>query len=107
MSERELHISEAQSGADREELERRMADLQREVAQLRGREAGWREERARLLAALEAAEQEVAGLPELRRELEAGREAAYWLAITQSSLWWRLGERLRRVARGRRRGPGS
>jgi chromosome segregation ATPase len=103
MSERELPISEAAADTDREALEPRVADLQREVAQLRGREAGWREERARLLAALEAAEREVASLPELRRELEAGREAAHWLAITHSSLWWRLGERLRRVVRGRRR----
>jgi chromosome segregation ATPase len=107
MSEQELHISEAQASADRDALERRVAELERDLAQLRGREAGWREERTRLLAALEAAEREVASLPDLRRELEAGRDAAYWLAVTHSSLWWRVGERLRRVARMGRRGAGT
>src|SRR5215218_8718296 len=40
-------------------LEQRIAELERELAQMRGREAGWRTERGRLVAALEAAEREV------------------------------------------------
>src|SRR5438270_830970 len=75
-------------------LEERVAVLQREVAQLRGREASWRAERTRLLAALETAERELAELPAIRHEADVNRATAYWLAVVQSSLSWRLTRRL-------------
>lgn len=82
-----------------------VAELERELAQLRGREAGWREERRALLEALETAERELAEVPALREELDVSRDAAYWLAVTRSSRWWRLGAPLRALARrARRRG---
>jgi hypothetical protein len=84
-------------------LEHRVAELERELAQMRGREATWRSERSRLLAALEAAEREVADLPALQYEAEVTRDTAYWLAVVQSSWSWRLTRPLRAVSRlGRR-----
>ena len=92
-------------------LEQRIAELQREVAQLQGRESGWRTERSRLLAALEAAEREVVDLPALRHEAEVTRDTAYWLAVVQGSWSWRLTAPLRAVSRLggrlRRRRPSS
>jgi hypothetical protein len=88
-------------------LEQRVAELERELAQMRGREAGWQAERSRLLAALEAAEREVADLPALEYEAEVTRDTAYWLAVVQSSWSWRLTRPLRAVSRlgGRVRRP--
>jgi hypothetical protein len=80
-------------------LEQRIAALERELAQMRGREASWRAERGRLLAALETAEREVADLPALRHEAEVTRDTAYWLAVVQGSWSWRLTRPLRAVAR--------
>jgi hypothetical protein len=80
-------------------LERRVAELERELAQMRGRETNWRAERGRLLAALEAAEREVADLPALQYEAEVTRDTAYWLAVVQSSWSWRLTRPLRAVSR--------
>jgi DNA repair exonuclease SbcCD ATPase subunit len=112
MPEPELHIAAGlREGTKREPLENRVATLERELAQLRGREAGWREERQRLLSALEAAERELADLPALRAELDASRDSAYWLAVTRSSWSYRLGAPARgaghllRRLRGRRRPP--
>lgn len=106
MPEREADIAaDLREEHSRELLEQRVAGLERELAQLRGREAGWRQERRRLLAALEDAEREVAQLPALRRELETARDAAYWLAVMRESWTWRLGAPMRAAARlaGRRR----
>jgi DNA repair exonuclease SbcCD ATPase subunit len=109
MPEPELHIAaELREAGERESLEResletRVATLERELAQLRGREAGWREERHRLLSALAEAEREVAGLPALRAELEANRDAAYWLAVTRSSWSYRMGALARTAGRLLRR----
>ena len=88
-------------------LEQRVAELARELAQMRGREAGWQAERSRLLDALEAAEREVADLPALQYEAEVTRDTAYWLAVVQSSWSWRLTRPLRAVSRlgGRVRRP--
>ena len=80
-----------------------IAALQRELAHLRGREEGWREERRRLLGALDDAERELAELPAMRAELQASREAAYWLAAVQSSPGYRVLEPLRRLGRRLRR----
>jgi hypothetical protein len=105
MAEHELHVAGespvvvAGDGSDAATLERRIAELERDVAQLRGREAAWRTERARLLAALEAAEREVVEVPALRHEAELTRDTAYWLAVVQSSLSWRLTAPLRAVTR--------
>ena len=92
-------------------LEERVAVLQREVAQLRGREASWRAERTRLLAAFETAERELAELPAIRHEADVNRDTAYWLAVVQSSLSWRLTRPLRALSRLgtrlRRRGASS
>jgi septal ring factor EnvC (AmiA/AmiB activator) len=105
MTDPDLHIADELPApqVERGAPERRIAELERELAQLRGREAGWRAERRRLLAALEAAEREVAGLPALRHEAEANRDAAYWLTLVQSSWSWRLMAPLRVLSRlGRR-----
>jgi hypothetical protein len=105
MTEHELHLAgespvvDAGDGSDTAALERRIAELERDVSQLRGREAAWRTERERLLAALEEAEREVVELPALRREAEMTRDTAYWLAVVQSSLSWRLTAPLRAVTR--------
>jgi hypothetical protein len=80
-------------------LEHRVAELERELAQMRGREAGWQAERGRLVAALEEAEREVADLPALQYEAEVTRDTAYWLAVVQSSWSWRLTRPLRAVSR--------
>jgi hypothetical protein len=87
-------------------LERRVAELERELAQMRGREEIWRAERSRLLTALATAEGEVAELPALRQETQRARDAAYWLAVVQSSWSWRLTRPLRAATRlaGRVRG---
>jgi hypothetical protein len=79
--------------------ERRIAELQRELARMRGREATWRAERSRLLAALAEAERELVELPALRYEAEVTRDTAYWLAVVQSSWSWRLTRPLRTVSR--------
>src|SRR2546421_4345110 len=118
LTERELHAgieSRQPSGlhARREERlrlsapEQRVAELQREVAQLRGRETTWRAERARLLAALEEAEREVAELPAIRHEADVTRDTAYWLAVVQASWSWRLTRppRARSPPAGRPRPP--
>jgi len=110
LTERELHAGiesrqPSELHARREERlrlsaqEQRVAELQREVAQLRGRETTWRAERARLLAALEEAEQEVAELPAIRHEADVTRDTAYWLAVVQASWSWRLTRPLRAVSR--------
>ena len=115
MTEQELHVAgdrpEAQSlaspnGADAGALQGRIAELEREVLGLRGREAAWRAERGRLLEALESAETEIAQLPALRHEVARSRDAAYWLAVIQSSFSWRITAPLRAVTRalGRLRG---
>jgi hypothetical protein len=101
MPEPELHIAEgtdSRDGTGREVLERRITELEREIAQLLGREGAWRTERTRLLAALAAAEAEVAELPALRQEAETARDTAYWLAVVQSSLSWRITRPLRAIS---------
>ncbi len=107
MRDPELHVaSPAGEDAAPEPAEVRIAALERELARLRGQEEGWREERARLLAALEEAERELSELPAIRAELKTSREAAYWLAAIQSSWTYRLANPLRRLRRrlGGRRG---
>jgi hypothetical protein len=90
-------------------LEQRIAELERELARMRGREESWRTERGQLLEALETAERELAELPALRRELQDTRDTGYWLAVVQSSLSWRLTRPLRAISRlgGRLRGRSS
>jgi hypothetical protein len=90
-------------------LEQRIAELERELARMRGREERWRTERSQLLEALEAAERELAELPALRRELQDTRDTWYWLTVVQSSLSWRLTRPLRALSRvgGRLRGRSS
>jgi hypothetical protein len=67
-----------------------------------------RHERRRLLAALDAAEGEVAELISLRQEVNETRDASYWLAVTQSSRLWRMAAPFRAarraLGRGTRRG---
>lgn len=103
MPDRELHVAvppaALQQTAPGESRELREALLARELARMRGREAAWEEERARLLHALEAAETELAELPALRREAEVNRDAAYWLAVTRASWGWKAGAPGRAVAR--------
>lgn len=108
MSESELQIatsSEARPDGSAALAGARVAELEREVARLRAREAAWHEEREHLAGLLEAAEREIAELPALRQELEDGRDAAYWLAVTRASWSWKLGAPLRLAGRvlGRRR----
>jgi hypothetical protein len=92
-------------------LEQRIAELERELARMRGREESWRTERGQLLEALETAERELAELPALLRELQDTRDTGYWLAVVQSSLSWRVTRPLRALGRLggrlRGRGPGS
>jgi hypothetical protein len=111
MHDSELHhgAESPQSPASRpraREIDQRIAELEREVARMRGREASWQAERSRLLAALEAAEREVVELPALRQEAETTRDTAYWLAVVQASWSWRLTRPLRALSRlgGRFRG---
>ena len=131
MSEQELHVA-AEVGAARAlhpqgdgrlgpagsddhalrlRLERRVAELERELAQTRAREKIWSAERSRLLAALEEAEREIGEVPALRYEAEVTRDTAYWLAVVQSSWSWRITGPLRAASRlaGRvlRRHPAS
>jgi hypothetical protein len=93
----------ARAGSDehllRVHLDQRVAELERELAQARGREATWRAERSRLLAALAEAEGEVAELPALRYEAEVTRDTAYWLAVVQASWSWRLTRPVRAASR--------
>jgi hypothetical protein len=105
-SNRATATVDADEHARRIALEHRVGELERELAQMRGREATWQAERSRLLAALEAAEQEVADLPALQYEAEVTRDTAYWLSVVQSSWSWRLTRPLRAVSRlaGRVRG---
>jgi hypothetical protein len=98
-SNRATAIADPDEHALRIALEHRVAELERELAQMRGREATWRAERSRLLGALEAAEREVADLPALQYEAEVTRDTAYWLAVVQSSWSWRLTRPLRAVSR--------
>jgi hypothetical protein len=90
-------------------LEQRIAELERDLARMRGREERWRTERSQLLEALDAAEAELAELPALRRELQDTRDTGYWLTVVQSSLSWRLTRPLRALSRlgGRLRGRSS
>lgn len=76
--------------AEHARLRERVAELERELARLRANDATMRHERRRLLAALDAAEGEVAELVSLRHEVNETRDAAYWLAVTQSSRLWRM-----------------
>jgi hypothetical protein len=99
MTDRALATADLDEGALRNALEQRVAELERELAQMRGRERSRHAERIRLLAALEAAEQEVADLPALQYEAEVTRDTAYWLAVVQSSWSWRLTRPLRAVSR--------
>jgi chromosome segregation ATPase len=89
-------------------LRERIAELERELARLRANDATMRHERRRLLAALDAAESEVAELISLRHEVKESRDAAYWLAVTQSSRLWRMAAPFRAarraLGRGMRRG---
>jgi hypothetical protein len=97
-SNRATATVDADEHARRIALEHRVGELERELAQMRGREATWQAERSRLLAALEAAEQEVADLPALQYEAEVTRDTAYWLSVVQSSWSWRLTRPLRAVS---------
>jgi hypothetical protein len=106
-SNRATAIADPDEHARRIALEHRVAELERELAQMRGREATWQAERGRLLAALEAAEREVADLPALQYEAEVTRDTAYWLAVVQSSWSWRLTRPLRAVSRLAGRGRGG
>jgi Tfp pilus assembly protein FimV len=83
----------------RRALEHRVAELERELAEMRAHEAAWSAERGRLLAALEAAEREVVDLPALRHQAEITSDTAYWLAVVQSSWSWRLTRPLRAATR--------
>jgi chromosome segregation ATPase len=80
-------------------LRERVAELERELARLRANDATMRHERRRLLAALNAAEAEVAELISLRHEVNETRDAAYWLAVTQSSRLWRMAAPFRAARR--------
>src|SRR5436190_22044738 len=66
-----------------------------ELAVLRRREALLEAQISQLTRALEAAEQQLAKVPRLRDELDAAREADYWLEMTKTSLSWRLTRPLR------------
>lgn len=48
-----------------------------------------------LTRALEEAEQQLAEVPGLRDELDAARDADYWLEVTKASLSWRVTRPLR------------
>jgi hypothetical protein len=98
-SDRATTMADPAEHALRIALEQRVAELERELAQMRGRETSWHAERSRLLAALEAAEQEVADLPALQYEAEVTRDTAYWLTVVQSSWSWRLTRPLRAMSR--------
>jgi septal ring factor EnvC (AmiA/AmiB activator) len=84
------------------------ADLrhaQAELAVLRRRLGALEGQIGHLTRALETAEQELAALPPLRDELEATRDSAHWLEMTQASLSWRVTRPLRWLARAARRPP--
>ena len=85
-------------------LRERLEELERELARLRTRDANWRLERRRLLAALDAAESEVSELTSLRHEVKETRDAVYWLAVAQSSWAWRMAAPFRAARRVLRRG---
>lgn len=85
-------------------LRERIAELERELARLRVNDATMRHERRRLLAALDAAEGEVAELISLRHEVNETRDASYWLAVTQSSRLWRMAAPFRAARRALGRG---
>jgi hypothetical protein len=98
----------APSDPEAARLRERIAELERELARLRVNDATMRHERRRLLAALDAAEGEVAELISLRHEVNESRDASYWLAVTQSSRLWRMATPFRAarraLGRGMRRG---
>ena len=87
-------------------LHTRLAELERELARLRANDAAMRRERRRLLAALEAAEGEVAELISLRHEVAETRDAVYWLAVMQSSRIWRMAAPFHAARRALRRAAG-
>jgi hypothetical protein len=87
-------------------LHKRLAALERELARLRANDATMRHERRRLLAALDAAEGEVAELISLRHEVNETRDASYWLAVAQSSRAWRMAAPFRAARRAVRRAAG-
>jgi multidrug resistance efflux pump len=87
-------------------VEAELRKAQAELALLRRREGALQAQITQLTRALEASEQQLAEVPSLRDELEAARDAAYWLDVTKASLSWRLTRPLRWVTRGRRRAEG-
>jgi hypothetical protein len=104
---REAAPEQARSnGAAERALHKRLAALERELARLRANDATMRHERRRLLAALDAAEGEVAELISLRHEVNETRDASYWLAVTQSSRAWRMAAPFRAARRAVRRAAG-
>jgi Zn-dependent oligopeptidase len=87
-------------------VEAALSRAQAEIATLRRREASYEAQIKQLTQALETAEQELADVPGLRDELEAARDSAHWLEVTQSSLSWRVTRPLRWLTGLVRRGPG-
>ena len=83
-----------------------LSRAQAELAMLRRREAAYVAQIKQLTRALETSEQELAAVPGLRDELDAARDSAHWLEVTQSSLSWRVTRPLRWVTQRMRRGTG-